>query len=56
MKEYKIIKPNSIWNYKDKTFEDLFNKYASQGWHVINVSFDQSGGIRKAILERDKNR
>ena len=56
MKEYKIIKPDSMWAYKDKTFEDLFNKYASQGWCVLNVAFDQSGNIRKAVLERDKNR
>ncbi|MFK5959159.1 MAG: DUF4177 domain-containing protein [Lutibacter sp.] len=56
MKEYKIIKPESMWAYKDATFEDMFNKYASQGWRVINVGFDQSGNIRKAVLERDKNR
>ena len=56
MKEYKIIKPDSIWTYKDKTFEDLFNKYASQGWSVLSVGFDQSGNVKKAVLERDKNR
>ena len=56
MKEYKIIKPDSMWAYKDQVFEDLFNKNASQGWCVINVAFDQSGNIRKAVLERDKNR
>jgi len=32
MKEYTIIKPESIRASKDKTFEDLFNKYASRGW------------------------
>jgi len=56
MKEYKIVKPESVWSYKDATFEDLFNKYASQGWVVISVAFDQGGSIRKAVLERDKNR
>ncbi|NOR27970.1 MAG: DUF4177 domain-containing protein [Lutibacter sp.] len=56
MKEYKIIKPDSMWAYKDQTFEDMFNKFGAQGWQVINVSFDQSGNIRKAVLERDKNR
>ena len=45
-----------MWAYKDETFEDLFNKYASQGWSVINVGFDQSANIRKAVLEREKNR
>jgi len=56
MKEYKIIKPDSMWAYKDQTFEDLFNKYASQGWHVISVGYGQTGNIAKAVLERDKNR
>ena len=56
MKEYKIIKPDSIWSYKDKSFEDLFNKYASQGWSVLSVGFDGGGNIKKAVLERDKNR
>jgi len=56
MKEYKIIKPDSMWAYKDQTFEDLFNKYASQGWRVLSVGFDQSGNIIKAVIERDKNR
>jgi hypothetical protein len=56
MKEYKIIKPESRWAYKDQHFEDLFNKYASQGWRVLNVAFDQGGNVRKAVIERDKNR
>jgi len=56
MKEYKIIKPDSMWAYKDQTFEDLFNKYASQGWRVLSVGFGQSGNIIKAVIERDKNR
>lgn len=56
MFEYKIIKPDSIWNIKDKTFEELFNKYASQGWRVISVAFNQGGAITKAVLERNKNR
>ncbi len=56
MKEYKIVKPNSVWSYKDKYFEDLFNKYASQGWCVISVAYGSSGHILKAVLERDKNR
>ena len=56
MKEYKIIKPDSMCAYKDQTFEDLFNKYASQGWRVLNVGFDQSGNVKKAVIERDKNR
>ncbi|MCF6180852.1 DUF4177 domain-containing protein [Lutibacter sp.] len=56
MKEYKIVKPESNWVSKDNVFEDLFNKYASQGWRVISVAFDQGGHIRKAVLERDKNR
>jgi len=56
MKEYKIIKPSSIWSYKDATFEDLFNKYASQGWEVKSVGYGQTGNISKAVLVRDKNR
>ena len=56
MKEYKIIKPDSVWSYKDKDFEDQFNKYASQGWEVKSVGFSQSGSVIKAILEREKNR
>jgi len=56
MYEYKIIKPDSIWKRKDVDFEDLFNKYSSQGWRVINVAFDQGGGITKAVIERNKNR
>lgn len=56
MREYKIIKPESMWVSKDKTFEDMFNKYAAQGWQIISVSYGQSGNIQKAVLERDKNR
>lgn len=56
MREYKIIKPDSIWSYKDATFEDLLNKYASQGWRAISIGFDISGNLLKAVLERDKNR
>lgn len=56
MKEYKIVKPESRWATKDKTFEDLFNKYASQGWQIISISYGQSGNIQKAVLERNKNR
>ena len=56
MKEYKIIKPDSVWSYKDQTFEDLLNKYASQGWQVASLAFDQSANIRKAVMEREKNR
>ena len=56
MKEYKIIKPKSIWSYKDETFEDLFNTYASQGWEVKSVGYGETGSILKAVLERDKNR
>ena len=56
MKEYKIVKPEKRWVTKDQVFEDLFNKYASQGWRVLSVFFAQSGQIQKAVLERDKNR
>ena len=56
MYEYKIVKPDSIWKRKDVDFEDLFNKYASQGWRVIQVAFGQTGNITKAVLERNKNR
>ena len=56
MREYKIIKPDSIWGYKDVVFEDLFNKYASQGWQVISVAYTSAGNIKKAVLEREKNR
>jgi len=56
MREYKIIKPDSIWAYKDVVFEDLFNKYASQGWQVISVAYNSTGNIKKAVLEREKNR
>lgn len=56
MREYKIIKPESIWSYKDSDFEDLFNKYASQGWRVISVGYGGSGNVLKAVLEKDKNR
>lgn len=55
MREYKIIKPESIWSHKDSTFEDLLNKYAIQGWKVISVGYTGSN-IVKAVLERDKNR
>jgi hypothetical protein len=56
MKEYKIIKPESIWTYKDETFEDLLNKYASQGWEVKSVGYGETGNILKVVLERAKNR
>jgi len=57
MREYKIIKPLGVWSHKDADFEDLINKYASQGWRVISVGYDGGGGnILKAVLERDKNR
>ena len=56
MKEYKIIKPESIWSHKDSTYEDLFNKYASQGWSVVSVAYGGTGNILKAVIERDKNR
>jgi len=56
MKEYKIIKPQSMWGDKDSTFEDTFNKYAAQGWHLLTVSFSLEGKIQKAVLERSKNR
>ncbi len=56
MKEYKIIKPQSVWGDKDSTFEDTFNKYAAQGWLVHTVSFGSGGNILKAVLERSKNR
>lgn len=56
MKEYKIIKPESMWAYKDITYEDLFNKYASQGWRVISVAYGATGNILKGVIERDKNR
>jgi len=56
MKEYKIIKPESVWSYKDTTFEDLLNKYASQGWSAISIGYGASGSLLKAVLERDKNR
>ena len=56
MKEYKIVKPESMWAYKDTAFEDLFNKNASQGWRIISVAFGGTGNIQKAVLERDKNR
>ncbi|AMC10606.1 hypothetical protein Lupro_04840 [Lutibacter profundi] len=54
MKEYKIVKPESRWTTKDKTFEDLFNKYASQGWQIISISYAQSGNIQKAVLKEIK--
>jgi hypothetical protein len=56
MKEYKIIKPTSMWSYKDSTFEDLFNQHALQGWNVISVGYGSTSNITKAVLERDKNR
>lgn len=56
MREYKIIKPESMWIHKDATFEELFNKHASQGWRVISVAYGKAGNIQKAVLERDKNR
>lgn len=56
MREYKIIKPDSSWYLKESDFEDLFNKYASQGWRVISVGYGASGNVLKAVIERDKNR
>lgn len=56
MREYKIIKPESMWSRGDATFEDLFNKYAAQGWKVISVGYGNTGNLLKAVLERDKNR
>ncbi|MFD1293613.1 DUF4177 domain-containing protein [Lutibacter holmesii] len=56
MREYKIVKPKSRWSINDATFEELFNKYASQGWRVISIAYGQSGNLQKAVLERDKNR
>lgn len=56
MKEYKIIKPQGLFNLKDKNFEELFNKYAANGWRIISVAYSQVGQIQKAVIERDKNR
>lgn len=56
MREYKVIKPKSIWGAKENEFEDLFNKYASQGWRVISVAYGATGNILKAVIEREKNR
>ncbi len=56
MKEYKIIKPDGFFGYKDDKFEELFNKYASSGWRVISVFYSETGQIFKAVIERDKNR
>jgi hypothetical protein len=56
MKEYKIVKPESMWAYKDATFEEIFNQHASQGWRVISIGYGGSGNLLKAVLERDKNR
>jgi len=54
IKEYKIVKPDSMWSYKDDTFEELFNKNALEGWEVHSVSYGESGTILKALLVRNK--
>lgn len=56
MKEYKIVKPEGMFGYKDKKFEEIFNQYAASGWRVISVAYAQTGQIQKVVLERDKNR
>jgi hypothetical protein len=56
MKEYKIIKPKSLWSFKDTSFEDVLNTYGTQGWRVVSVAYGGTGNILKAVLERDKNR
>ena len=56
MREYKIIKSERKWSSNDDAFEDLLNKYASQGWKAISVAYGGTGNILKAVLERDKNR
>ena len=55
MKEYKIVKPESMWAYKDATIEEIFNQHASQGWRVISVGYGGSGNLLKAVLDSNKN-
>ncbi len=54
MKEYKILKKPFSWSKGHQKFEDELNKFAHQGWCVINISFNGTQEI--ALLERDKNR
>jgi len=56
MKEYKLIKPESMWSFKDEKFIDLFNKNAREGWEVLTIGYSQGGAIIKAVMVRDKNR
>lgn len=56
MKEYKIVKRESMWSTKDDDFIDLFNQNAREGWEVLSVGFNQSGMMLKAVMVRDKNR
>lgn len=56
MKEYKIIKPESMWSFKDEKFIELFNESAHQGWEVLSIGYSQGGAILKAVMVRDKNR
>lgn len=52
MKEYKVVSWKMGLSNNDQRLEDVLNKYAKQGWHVIQVAEN----FQRIIFERDKNR
>ena len=57
MKEYKIIRQkSSLLKNTDTEFENELNKFAREGWRVINSVSMQDTYALKVVLERDKNR
>ena len=52
MKEYKVVILKLGLLNRAQNFEDLLNKYAREGWRVVEVP----SGWNSVIFERDKNR
>ena len=52
MKEYKAVTLKLGLRNRVQNFEDLLNKYAREGWRVVEVP----SGWNVVVFERDKNR
>ncbi|MAX70073.1 MAG: hypothetical protein CMC76_10780 [Flavobacteriaceae bacterium] len=55
MKEYKVIKPKLGWRSQTEKLEELLNKYAKEGWRLVEITPNQHM-ISFIVFERDKNR
>ena len=55
MKEYKVIKPKLGWSNQTEKMEELLNKYAKEGWRLVEITPNQHV-ISFIVFERDKNR